>query len=245
MKNSGWIKLHRKILENSFCLGGMNKLGFWVYLLLSASHKDQSFVLGNTKIQIKQGQLLTGRKALAKQAGVSEGTIELWLDVLEKNLQQIVQQKTNKYRIITILNWDKYQDNKQQNDNKMTTEYQQNDTYKNVKNVKNDNNIYTTGLEEFVSKFNQLFGKNYRATPGLRKMYQDRLKNFTHSEIMTAVDSLAKSKFHRGDNNRHWVADPSFLLRSDEQVDKWRATGDTLKPSVQTLASRIPDSNTN
>jgi hypothetical protein len=127
----------------------------------------------------------------------------------------------------------------------MTTEYQQNDTYKNVKNVKNDNNIYTTGLEEFVSKFNQLFGKNYRATPGLRKKYQDRLKNFTHSEIMTAVDSLAKSKFHRGDNNRHWVADPSFLLRSDEQVDKWRATGDILKPSVQTLASRIPDSNTN
>lgn len=141
METTGWIKLHRKISGNAFCAGNSNKLGFWVHLLLSASHKDHSFILGNSLIHIKQGQLLTGRKVLAKHAGVSEGTVELWLDVLEKNLQQIVQQKTNKYRVITILNWKKYQVTEQQNDNRMTTDYQQNDTYKNDKNDKNITNV--------------------------------------------------------------------------------------------------------
>lgn len=98
------------------------------------------------------------------------------------------------------------------------------------------------GFSEFLSRFNQLFGKNYRPTAGLKDKYQKRLKTFTHSEIMSAVESIAKSKFHTGDNNRHWIADPMFLIRSDEQVDKWRARDEVVKPVIKTLASMIPDS---
>ncbi len=50
---------------------------------------------------------------------------------------QIEQQKTTKYRVITILNWDKYQTEDSKSDNKRTTDEQQADTYKNDNNVKN------------------------------------------------------------------------------------------------------------
>ena len=101
------------------------------------------------------------------------------------------------------------------------------------------------GFPEFLARFNQLFGKSYRPTPGLKVKYLARLKLFTPSEILSAVESLAKSKFHKGENDRGWKADPSFLLRSDEQVDKWRAKEEVFKPTTPTLASMIPDTITN
>ena len=83
-------------------------------------------------ILIKEGQLITGRKALSAATGIPESTIEDILRLFESE-QQIRQQKTTKYRLITILNWKEYQES----DNKATTKQQQADTNKNVKNEKN------------------------------------------------------------------------------------------------------------
>lgn len=51
---------------------------------------------------------MTSRKELSKQAGIPESTVERILTFFE-NEQQIEQQKTNKFRIITIKNWEEYQ----------------------------------------------------------------------------------------------------------------------------------------
>lgn len=149
----GYIKLHRKLLENPIH-GNMKYAWLWIVLLLLASHKGTEFLHGNKLIKLECGQLLTGRKQLAEKSGIKEGTIETILNYLESQ-QQIQQQKTTKYRVITILNWDKYQQDQQQiqqqNNNKITTKRQQNDTFKNVKNVKNvkKENIYIQNFEEF------------------------------------------------------------------------------------------------
>jgi hypothetical protein len=83
-------------------------------------------------ILIKEGQLLTGRKQLSMGTGIPESTVEDILKLLE-NEHQIQQQKTTKYRLITILNWKDYQES----DNKATTKQQQADTIKNDKKEKN------------------------------------------------------------------------------------------------------------
>ena len=118
----GYIKLHRKLLENPI-VSNTKYFAVWVILLMLAQHKDIEFLHGNQLIKLKKGQLLTGRKQLAELSGVAEGTIETILNYLESQ-QQIQQQKTTKYRVLTILNWDKYQEDEQrfqqQNDNKMT-----------------------------------------------------------------------------------------------------------------------------
>lgn len=142
----GWVKIHRKLLENPLCKSP--QWGWvWICLLLMANHEDTSFIWNGEKINLKSGEFLTGRKKLASIAGVSEGLIEKILNYLEME-QQIRQQKSTKWRIITILNWDKYQERDSKSNNSVTTTRQQRDTYKNEKNEKKLNTIPSSKEEE-------------------------------------------------------------------------------------------------
>ena len=128
----------------------------WNILLLLAQHEKSEFIWAGEKCTIETGQLLTGRKKLSELSGISEAQVERILKYLELE-HQITQTKTNKFRIITIVNWDKYQADTindttsvQQKDNKRTTEGQQKDTYKNDKNVKNEKNDKKNKYLDFV-----------------------------------------------------------------------------------------------
>ncbi len=116
-----------------------NYFAVWVTLLLLANHKEKKFMWNGEVIIIKEGQLLTGRKALSKQTGVPQSTIEDILKFLESQ-HQIQQQKTTKFRLITVINWKEYQNTNNTSDNKATTKQQQTDTNKNDKNDKNVKN---------------------------------------------------------------------------------------------------------
>ncbi len=91
-------------------------------------------------MNLRSGQFITGRKALEAATGIEQSKCERLLKLF-KTTQQIEQQKTNKFRIITICNWDKYQDIEQQNEqqvnNNRTTSEQQVNTNKKDKKVKN------------------------------------------------------------------------------------------------------------
>lgn len=128
----GWITLHRKLLKNPICADA-EYLSIWIHLLLMANHEDTSFIWNGKKQTLKRGQLLTGRKALSKQTRISQSKTYRILNYLE-NEQQIEQQKTSKFTIITILNWDKYQKVNNTLNNRRTTDEQQMNTYNNVYN---------------------------------------------------------------------------------------------------------------
>lgn len=103
----GWIKLHRRILGNLF-YGNPTFLAVWIHILLSANHEERDVAWNGSVIHLRRGQVLTGRKKMAESIGIPETTLERTLEKLE-NGHQIGQQKTTKYRIITVLNWDKFQ----------------------------------------------------------------------------------------------------------------------------------------
>ena len=92
--------------------------------------------------EVKRGQLLTSRKAISDKTGVTQSKIYRILSRYESE-HQIEQQKTNKYTVITILNYDSYQNCEQQFEQKMnnkwTTDEQQMNTNNNDNNVNNDN----------------------------------------------------------------------------------------------------------
>jgi len=137
MNNQGWIKLHRKLLENPIAQRSQY-WHLWTFLLLKVSHKTTEFIWNGKKQTLKSGQLLTGRKQLSLDTGISGSTIERILSYLESE-HQIEQQKTNKFRIIAVKNWEKYQNTQggeQQADNKRTTGGQQVDIYKNEEECK-------------------------------------------------------------------------------------------------------------
>lgn len=92
---------------------------------------------------------------------------------------------------------------------------------------------------EFIETFNLLFGTSYKLTTGRREKFKQRLKQFTLEEIIIATKNLSSSQFHTGKNDRGWKADPDFLLRSDEQIDKW-LNENKPPPRKVRLADLIP-----
>jgi hypothetical protein len=120
-------------------------LKLWMYCLLKASHKEREQLVGNQIEKIVPGQFVTGRKVLEedlnkgmkKEQKLSEITWWRYLNNLEK-FQMLNIKKTNKYSVVTILNWNEYQLTEQQLNNNGTTDEQQLNTNKNVKNVKNE-----------------------------------------------------------------------------------------------------------
>jgi hypothetical protein len=155
----GWIKLHRKLLENPIVCKDADHLAVWTYLLLKATHRERDSIFKGERITLKPGQLIAGRKSIASFLKINEIKVQRILKLLE-NEHQIEQQTSNRNRLITILNWGLYQGNEQQDEqqmnNKRTTDEQQMNTYKNIKNDKNDKkNIYAhftpPTLEEVIS----------------------------------------------------------------------------------------------
>lgn len=128
---NGWIKLFRKI-QNKGYYKKSPYVHLWIHLLLNANHGSKEFMWNNNIILIKEGQLITGRNKLALETGIKPTSIERILNMLE-NEHQIGQQKTTKYRLITIVNWKEYQNTDSKTDSKRTTNGQQADTNKNVR----------------------------------------------------------------------------------------------------------------
>ena len=104
---NGWIKLHRKLLSNPI-MKRPSWAWLWVVLLLKANHNEKKMIWNDNIVIVKEGQFITGRKELSKETGIPETTIERILDFLETG-HQIGQQKKNKFRLITIVNWKEYQ----------------------------------------------------------------------------------------------------------------------------------------
>jgi hypothetical protein len=93
-------------------------VALWFHLLLLASHKPKRIFIGGQTIDLKPGQFATSRKSLSDVSGVSEMKTERLLSRLEIE-QQIEQQGFSKFRIITITNWDKYQNIEQKIEQQM------------------------------------------------------------------------------------------------------------------------------
>ena len=105
----GWIKLHRRLAEKAFYSKDSEKVHLWIHLLFKATHTGREETLGGYPYICKPGQFTTGRKQLALETGISESKIERILTYFEKIEHQIEQRTTSLNRLISIVNWDKYQ----------------------------------------------------------------------------------------------------------------------------------------
>jgi len=116
---SGWIKLHRSFLDWEW-YHDKNVKDVFLHLMLTVNYDKKRW----QGIDIYPGQIVTSRKNLAAKLDYSEQQVRTILNKL-KSTSEITIKSTNKYTIITLLNWDNYQmdtKNNQQNTNKTTNE---------------------------------------------------------------------------------------------------------------------------
>lgn len=131
MERKGWVKFHRKLLESAV-FGNEKALKIWVWCLLKASHKEHEVLVGRTKLLIRKGQFIMGSERAVDELSLAKATIWYWLNYLEKE-GQVRLQKTTKYTIVTLLNWEEYQEDLDTNE---TQKERKVGTYKNEENVK-------------------------------------------------------------------------------------------------------------
>lgn len=158
INNKGYIKIYRQIEDTSVWTDS-NKLKLWLLCLMKATHSEKTQIIGNQNIKLRSGQFITGRSSISEEfnrgalkKNIIDGlTLFRWFQLFE-NLKMMNIKKTNKYSLVTINNWNKYQSSEHQVNNKRTTDEQQMNTNKNVKNVNNgETNTYRLIIEKYTT----------------------------------------------------------------------------------------------
>ncbi|MFB5946090.1 hypothetical protein [Albibacterium profundi] len=115
--DKGWISIHRKVVDSPYYFSEpFTKMQAWFDMLIIANHKAGFFFKRGIKVDVKRGQIGYDLESLAKRWMWSRGKVERFLNALE-NDNQIVRQKTNVTTLISITNYDEYQNNDKANSN--------------------------------------------------------------------------------------------------------------------------------
>lgn len=216
----GWIKVYRQMLDNPIVCKDSDHIAVWIYLLLNATHIEYDTLFKGKRTTLQKGQLITGTISISKKLKINKDKVQRILKRFEID-KQIEQQTSNKNRLITILNWDKYQIVDKQFDKQMINNCKTTDkqviTNKNINNIKNEKN---------VDKYNNLvetYNFNCPNLPKVQKITDKRktainkfLKEYTKEQFIEICKIANNNDFLMGKNDRGWKADFDFLMRVDK-----------------------------
>ena len=134
MSSNGWIKLHRQFADWEWFTDS-NTTHLFLYCLLKANHASNNW----KGIEIDAGQFVTSLASLSAATGLSIRNVRTSLKRL-KSTREVTQSTTAKYSIISITNWDKYQEGDKQVTRSRHASDKQVTTNKNEKNEKKEKN---------------------------------------------------------------------------------------------------------
>lgn len=179
---SGWLKLHRSILEWGWYSHPVTRDVF-IHLLLLANHESNHWQ-GET---ILPGQAPVGRRQLAKDLGFGEQQIRTALTNLQST-SEVTIKKFNKFSLITIINWELYQANNQQNSKHLTSNQPATNHTLRSKEVKKED--VSPDFEEFWEKFpRQRRGAKDKAC----KAWGKAMGRSTAAEVLAGLVKYARS----------------------------------------------------
>ncbi len=150
----GWIALHRQLLDSQvFQNEGLLKV--WIWCLLKARHKPGWITMkvgrAETEIWLETGQFVYGRKSASRQLRMKSSSVRNRMQKL-KNMQNLDIESNTHYSVVTIINWDAYQDKKikedTEKDSRRTAGGQPEDTNNNVVTMNNNGGTTTSSCRE-------------------------------------------------------------------------------------------------
>lgn len=217
----GWLKLYRSILDSAV-FQDAEILKVWIWLLCNVAFEQHDTICYGKVICLKPGQIATGRKKIAQCTDLNENRVYRALTAL-KSLGNIEIKTTNKYSIITVVNWDKYQEEngkrtskQQQNNSKTTTEEQQTNSkltqHKNGKNGKKEKEIY---ICPFFDRAWELF-PNKKGKSAVTKKAMGELAEAGETTVIAAIENY-KSEIQRNGTEEKYILHGSTFFNG-----RWR-----------------------
>ena len=105
---SGWIKLHRSLMDNHFWSKERFSYGqAWVDLLMMAGHQERKIIIDGSIVTLARGEILTSLIKISEKWKWSRKRTKKFLDLLEKD-GMVALRGSNRGYNITICNYDKY-----------------------------------------------------------------------------------------------------------------------------------------
>lgn len=181
---SGWIKLHRQIVDWEWYTDH-NTFRVFIHLLLTANHKDKKY----RGMDLKSGSIVTSRDILAIATGLSVRQVRTALDKL-KSTSELTIKTSPQGTIIQIVNYCKYQIET----NELTNERPTNDQQ--TTSNKNDNKERNTKYSFLASLLENGFDEK------LSREWMEVRKQKKAVNTQTAFDDfMTQVKKHGGDRN--------------------------------------------
>lgn len=225
---SGWISLHRKIMDHPFYKERrkFSKYEAWLDIMMLANHQDNKFIHGNKLVEVERGSFITSELKLMERWDWGKEKLRSFLKLLEAD-GMIIKTLDRKQTTIKVLNYGDYQpspDHKQTNnrplsDHDQTVVRPSPDTNN---NVNNDNKVkkekkkttYTPEFDEFWNVYPRKIGK-----VECFKTWERVIKNGEHpSFIIQCATNYAKDCEMKGTEDR-FIKHPKTFLNDERYKD--------------------------
>ena len=122
--DNGWIKIHRDIFKNPF-MQHPNTFTLWVYILCNVTYQKTDALFEGKRITLEPGQGLFKFPEVAQTLHIPLRTVYRLVELLKIN-KQIDKQKSPRNTLITVVNWEQYQNIVKQNDKQLSNNCQTN-----------------------------------------------------------------------------------------------------------------------
>lgn len=234
MLNTGYIKLHRSLLDWEW-YHDLNTRILFLHLLLTANYEDKKWM----GMVVKRGQRVCSYKGLSQESGLSLQSVRTALNHL-KSTGEVTYQAAPQYGLITISNYEKYQGltdqptNEQQAANKQLTNDQQ--------QLKKDKEVKKDKKERIPPKSPQGFDAFWEAYPRKQskaaalKAYQKIKPDGELLGVMLSVIERQKTSDQWRRDNGQYIPHPATWLNGRRWEDEGEgSTTRTNNPFLRML----------
>jgi hypothetical protein len=214
MDNTGWIKLHRELIDKPIWLKSTpEQKSILITLLLMANHQESQWEWQGVKFEVKPGQFITSLEHIAEKSGkgITVQNVRSSLKKFQDKYQFLTNESTKTGRLITICNWGDYQAKEQETNkdtnNELTKNQQRGNKEltpnKNDKNDKNERNNYPTPFPQNPTKSKL---KKWVAENGYPEEFEQlyELSDKKRDKLAALVHWSALSESEREAVRQHW-----------------------------------------
>lgn len=184
-EDKGWISLYRKFLDWEW-YDDANVMRLFIHLLLCANHKDNKW---RGKV-IRRGEVITSQSKLAHSLKLSIMQIRNSLNKL-KSTGEITVSTTADYSVISIKNFNLYQEDNRLNNRQTNQKQQASNRLTTTNNNDNKRDIYNSSSSS--SKNFEEFYKN------LSEEEEEVLKKYSKGEKIRYFRPWLRKIFEKGD----------------------------------------------
>ncbi|WP_239705750.1 MULTISPECIES: DnaD domain protein [unclassified Mammaliicoccus] len=229
----GWISLHRSI-ENHWLYEEerkFSKFEAWIDLLLMVNHKDNKTVMDGKLITVKRGQRITSLRKLGDRWKWSLTKVDSFLRLLEED-KMIVVKKDTKKTLVTIVNYDVYQnvnlEKRHRKDSEKTEKEHRKDREKTQKKTNNNDNKENNENND---------NKENKKTPSVYDFYQESgfgiINQYTAQDITYYLESF--------ENDSDEIVTAALKLALDRNKVNWGYAKAILKDWLKSNLKSISE----